>query len=71
MAAFTAPAIVLAPLFGILADLHGRRWLLVFGLALFGLAGAAAAFAPTYEWVLVCAPSRASARARCCRSPSC
>ena len=33
MAAFTAPAIVLAPLFGILADLYGRRWLLVFGLA--------------------------------------
>ena len=31
MAAFTAPAIVLAPLFGILADLYGRRWLLIFG----------------------------------------
>jgi MFS family permease len=54
MVAFTAPAIVLAPLFGILADLRGRRWLLVFGLALFGLAGGAAAFAPTYDWVLVC-----------------
>jgi ACDE family multidrug resistance protein len=53
MAAFTAPAIVLAPLFGILADLHGRRWLLVFGLALFGLAGGAAAAAPSYEWVLI------------------
>ena len=53
MAAFTAPAIVLAPLFGILADLYGRRWLLVFGLALFGLGGGAAAFAPSYEWVLV------------------
>lgn len=53
MAAFTAPAIVLAPLFGILADLHGRRWLLVFGLAVFGLAGAATALAPSYEWVLI------------------
>jgi len=53
MAAFTAPAIVLAPLFGIMADLYGRRWLLVFGLALFGLAGAAAAFAPTYAWMLI------------------
>jgi ACDE family multidrug resistance protein len=53
MAAFTAPAIVLAPLFGILADLHGRRWLLVFGLAIFGLAGAATALAPSYDWVLV------------------
>jgi MFS family permease len=54
MVAFTAPAIVLAPLFGILADLHGRRWMLVFGLALFGLAGGAAALAPTYDWLLVC-----------------
>ena len=53
MAAFTAPAIVLAPLFGILADLYGRRWLLIFGLTVFGLGGGAAAFAPTYEWVLV------------------
>ena len=26
MAAYTAPAIVLAPLFGLIADLHGRRW---------------------------------------------
>jgi ACDE family multidrug resistance protein len=52
MAAFTAPAIVLAPLFGVLADLRGRRWLLVFGLAVFGLAGAAAALAPSYEWLL-------------------
>lgn len=53
MAAFTAPAIVLAPLFGILADLYGRRWLLVFGLAVFGLAGAAVAAAPSYDWVLI------------------
>ena len=53
MVAFTAPAIVLAPLFGILADLHGRRWMLVFGLTLFGLGGGAAAFAPSYDWVLI------------------
>jgi ACDE family multidrug resistance protein len=53
MAAFTAPAIVLAPLFGILADLYGRRWLLVFGLAVFGIAGAAVALAPSYEGVLI------------------
>jgi MFS family permease len=49
---FTGPAIVLAPLCGILADLHGRRRMLVFGLALFGLGGGAAAFAPSFEWVL-------------------
>ena len=54
MVAYTAPAIVLAPLFGILADLHGRRWMLVLGLALFGLSGAAAALAPSYDWLLVC-----------------
>jgi ACDE family multidrug resistance protein len=54
MVAFTAPAIVLAPLFGILADRRSRRWMLILGLALFGLAGAAAALAPSYEWVLAC-----------------
>src|ERR1700754_82894 len=53
MAAFTAPAIVLAPLFGILADLYGRRWLLIFGLAVFGIAGSAVALAPSYDGVLV------------------
>ena len=53
MAAFTAPAIVLAPLFGILADLYGRRWLLVFGLAVFGIAGGAVALAPSYDGVLI------------------
>jgi MFS family permease len=53
MAAYTAPAIVLAPLFGIIADLHGRRWMLIGGLALFGLAGGAASLAPSYNWVLL------------------
>jgi ACDE family multidrug resistance protein len=52
MVAFTAPAIVLAPLFGVLADLYGRRWLLILGLALFGLAGGAASLAPSYDWLL-------------------
>jgi MFS transporter, ACDE family, multidrug resistance protein len=52
MAAFTAPAVVLAPLFGMIADLRGRRWILIFGLALFGIAGSAAALAPSYSWLL-------------------
>jgi MFS transporter, ACDE family, multidrug resistance protein len=52
VAAFTAPAVVLAPLFGMMADLHGRRWILIFGLALFGLAGSAAGLAPSYSWLL-------------------
>ena len=62
MAAYTAPAIVLAPLFGIIADLHGRRWMLIFGLALFGLArqrGGARAVVTTGCWR--CARCRASA----------
>jgi ACDE family multidrug resistance protein len=52
MAAFTAPAVVLAPLFGMVADLRVRRWILIFGLALFGIAGSAAALAPSYPWLL-------------------
>ncbi|MBI2988271.1 MAG: MFS transporter [Deltaproteobacteria bacterium] len=42
----------LAPLFGIVADLYGRRLLLAWGLLLFGLSGTAIAFAPTFGWVL-------------------
>jgi predicted MFS family arabinose efflux permease len=52
MAAFTAPAVVLAPLFGMIADLRGRRWILIFGLALFGLAGSLAGLMPSYSWLL-------------------
>jgi MFS family permease len=54
MAVLTMPGIVLAPLFGIIADLKGRRWLLIFGLTLFAIGGAAAAAAPTYGWFLLC-----------------
>lgn len=53
MAVYTAPAIVLAPLFGVVADLHGRRLLLAWGLIIFGVSGAAIAFAPTFHWVLI------------------
>ncbi len=52
MTVYTGPAIVLAPLFGIVADLYGRRLLLAWGLMLFGLSGASIAFAPTFGWVL-------------------
>jgi MFS family permease len=54
MVAYTGPAIVLAPLMGIVADLHGRRWMLILGLALFALAGGASALAPSFEWFLFC-----------------
>jgi MFS family permease len=52
MTVFTGPAIVLSPIFGIMADLYGRRHLLAWGLILFGLSGAAMAFAPTFGWLL-------------------
>lgn len=52
MAVYTGPGIILAPLFGVIADLYGRRLLLAWGLVLFGLGGAAIAFAPTFGWVL-------------------
>lgn len=49
-----APAIVLAPLTGLLADRWGRRQVLVPSLVLFGLGGTAAALAPSF-WALVAA----------------
>jgi len=52
MTVFTAPAIVLAPMFGVVADLYGRRLLLAWGLILYGLAGSAMALAPTFAWLL-------------------
>jgi ACDE family multidrug resistance protein len=42
----------LAPLFGMVADLFGRRLLLAWGLILYGIFGAAMAFAPTFTWLL-------------------
>ena len=36
MTVFTAPAIVLSPIFGVIADLYGRRLLLALGLSLSG-----------------------------------
>ncbi len=53
MTVFTAPAIFLSPIFGVIADRHGRRLLLAFGMMAFGLFGAAMALAPNYTWLLV------------------
>src|SRR5581483_1323620 len=52
MTLFTAPAIVLSPLFGVIADLYGRRLLLGVGLIVFGIFGAAMALAPSFGWLL-------------------
>jgi MFS family permease len=53
MTVFTAPAIVLSPIFGVIADLYGRRLLLAVGMIFFGLFGTAMAFAPNFGWLLV------------------
>lgn len=53
MAAFTAPAIVGIPVVGILADRHGRKPVLVGGLALFGMAGVAIPLTTDFETVLL------------------
>jgi MFS transporter, ACDE family, multidrug resistance protein len=52
MTLFTAPAIVLSPIFGVIADLYGRRLLLGGGLIVFGVFGTAMAFAPSFGWLL-------------------
>jgi MFS transporter, ACDE family, multidrug resistance protein len=52
IAAYTAPAIFLAPIFGVLTDRQGRRPMLLLGLLLFGAAGGAIALAPSFEWVV-------------------
>jgi ACDE family multidrug resistance protein len=52
MTVFTAPAIFLAPSFGLVADLFGRRLLLAWGLILYGLSGSAISLAPTFSWLL-------------------
>jgi ACDE family multidrug resistance protein len=53
MTALTAPAIILSPIFGVIADLYGRRLLLGLGLIFYGACGAAMAFAPTFTWLLI------------------
>jgi predicted MFS family arabinose efflux permease len=52
MTMFTLPAIFLAPVFGVVADLFGRRLLLAWGLIVYGIFGAAMAFAPSFSWLL-------------------
>jgi predicted MFS family arabinose efflux permease len=53
MTVFTAPAIFLSPIFGVIADLYGRRLLLAGGLVVFGIFGTAMAFAPSFGWLLI------------------
>lgn len=49
---FTMPGIILTPIFGILADLYGRRRVLAPVLFLFGTAGTLCFWAPDFETLL-------------------
>jgi MFS family permease len=50
---FTAPAIVMIPVAGMLADRLGRRPVLVFGLLSFGAGGSMIAFTSDFRFVLI------------------
>lgn len=52
VAAYTAPGIVVIPLIGILSDRYGRKPILVIGLIVFGLSGAAITLTTDFRLVL-------------------
>jgi ACDE family multidrug resistance protein len=53
VAAASLPGIAVAPLIGVLADRYGRRRILVPCLVVFAVFGMMAAFAPSFEWLLL------------------
>lgn len=53
MSAFTAPAVVVIPITGVLADRYGRRPVIIFGLLWFGLTGTAIALVSEFQAALV------------------
>ena len=52
ISAFTAPAVLIIPITGVLADRFGRKPVLVAGLLTFGVGGVAIAFTNTFEVAL-------------------
>ena len=50
---FTLPGVFLAPLAGVIVDKYGRKSILIPSLLLFGIAGVACAFAPSFHILLV------------------
>jgi len=53
MSAFTAPAVVVIPIIGVIADRYGRRPVILFGLVLFGAAGTAIALTTDFRVALL------------------
>ncbi|MBX0293280.1 MFS transporter [Haloarcula nitratireducens] len=53
MSAFTAPAVAVIPITGVLADRYGRRPVILFGLLWFGLTGTAISLVSTFEAALL------------------
>lgn len=53
MSAFTAPAIFVIPIAGVVSDRYGRRPVLIFGLLWFGLTGTAIALVSSFEAALM------------------
>lgn len=53
MSAFTAPAVFVIPIAGVVSDRYGRRPVLIFGLLWFGLTGTVIALVSSFEAALV------------------
>ena len=53
LSAFALPAVFMAPLAGFIADLRGRKWVMVGGLFLYGLAGFGITVTNDFTWLLV------------------
>lgn len=70
LSAYTAPAIVIIPLIGVLTDRYGRKPLLVAGLVLFGIAGTALSLTMRFASRSVYASSKGSVVPGSARSSS-
>ncbi|MCH8200046.1 MAG: MFS transporter, partial [Chloroflexi bacterium] len=52
LTAFTLPAVFLAPVWGMLTDLRGRKRVLVVSLLVYGVAGLSIALVDSLSWLL-------------------
>jgi len=51
---YTLPGVILTPILGILADIFGRKFILIPSLLLFGIAGTSCFFISDFEILLIC-----------------